>query len=402
MLARTLLVIVAICASFAGLELPVHGQGSSNDKGNSGDKGKPTDPGNQSKPHKSIEWLTSQQDAEQALIDVGTAQIKFKSGVDLKNIQVWLTPSLAALKRDPEVFPEIQQGTVYTITLTLDAPPEHTLGGTLHLRATDASSQTYAPPLPLIVKVKGSAGGADDDQEDAVITTVVNSADLKGGSVTAGQIVSLFGSGIGPKDMVGLQLDRSGRVATFLGDTQVLFNGVAAPLLVALSHQLNAVVPQSVAGASSVDVVATQGGHVSSIWTLPVSTSDPALFTLDGSGHGQAAALNADGSLNGASNPAIRGKFITLFGSGFGEWNQLVPDGAVIDSSLTTVKTPVSVTIGGTDARVLYAGGAPGLVNGVVVVNAEIPLGVAPGDILAVVVTVGDKSSPANVTVAIK
>lgn len=40
--------------------------------------------------------------------------------------------------------------------------------------------------------------------------------------------------------------------------------------------------------------------------------------------------------------------------------------------------------------------------NGVVVVNAEIPLGVAPGDALAVVVTVGDKSSPANVTVAIK
>jgi len=300
------------------------------------------------------------------------------------------------------VFPEIQQGTVYTITLTLDAPPEHTLGGTLHLRATDGSSQTYAPPFPLIVKVKGSAGGADDDQEDAVITTIVNSADLKGGSVTAGQIVSLFGSGIGPKDMVGLQLDRSGRVATFLGGTQVLFNGVAAPLLVALSHQLNAVVPQSVADASSVDVVVTHGGHVSSIWTLPVSTSDPALFTLDGSGHGQAAALNADGSLNGASNPAIRGKFITLFGSGFGEWNELVPDGAVIDSSLTTVKTPVSVTIGGTDARVLYAVGAPGLVNGVVVVNAEIPLGVAPGDVLAVVVTVGDKSSPANVTVAIK
>lgn len=144
------------------------------------------------------------------------------------------------------MFPEIQQGTVYTITLTLDAPPEHTLGGTLHLGATDGSSQTYAPQLPLIVKVKGSAGGADDDQEDAVVTTVVNSADLKGGSVTAGQIVSLFGSGIGPKDMVGLQLDRSGRVATFLGDTQVLFHGVAAPLLVALSHQLNAVVPQSV------------------------------------------------------------------------------------------------------------------------------------------------------------
>lgn len=402
MLARSLFVMVAMCASFAALELPIQGQGNSNDKGNSGDKGKPTDPGNQSKPHKSVEWLTSRQDAEQALIDTGMAKIEFKSGVDLKNIQVWLTPSLAALKTDPEEFPEILQGTVYTITLTLDAPPDHTLGGTLHLRATDGSSQTYAPPFPLIVKVKGSAGGADDEQEDAVVTSVVNSADYHGGSVTAGQIVSLFGSGIGPKDMVDLQLDRNGRVSTFLGDTQVLFNGVAAPLLVALSHQLNIVVPQSVADVSSVDVVVTHGGHVSSTWNLPVSTSDPALFTLDGSGQGQAAALNADGSLNGASNPAARGKFITVFGSGFGEWNQLVPDGAVIGSTLPTVQAPVSVTLGGTDAKVLYAGGAPGLVNGVVVVNAEIPMGIAAGDAVTVVVTVGDKSSPANVTVAVK
>ena len=405
MLPRHLLIIVAICASFAGFCLPVHGQGNSDGKGNSGDKGKPTDAGNsgsQSKPHQSIEWLTSEAATEQALLDKGTAEIQFRSSVDLKNVQVWLTPSLAALTVAPAEFVEILKDKVYTITLTLDNPSDHTLGGTIHLRATDGSSQTYAPPFPLIVKAKGGAGVSDDQQEDAVVTSVVNSADLKGGSVTAGQIVSLFGSGIGPKDMAGLKLDTDGQVATYLGDTQILFNGVAAPLLVALSHQLNAVVPQSVAGGSSVDVVVTHGGHVSSTWNLPISSTDPALFTLDGSGHGQAAALNSDGTLNGPSNPAVRGKFITLFGSGFGEWNQLVPDGAVIDSSQTTVKTPVTVTLGGTDAKVLYAGGAPGLVNGVVVVNAEIPLGVAPGDAITVVVTVGDKSSPANVTVAIK
>jgi uncharacterized protein (TIGR03437 family) len=329
------------------------------------------------------------------------AEIAFQSNVDLKNIQVWLTPSLAALMVDPEEFPEILKDTVYMITLTLDNQPDHTLGGTLHLRATDGSSQTYAPPFPLIIKVQGGAGAADDQQEDAVIASIVNSADLKGGSVTAGQIVSLFGSGIGPKDVTSLQLDSDGRIATYLGDTQVLFNGVAAPLLVALSHQLNTVVPESVAGGSSVDVVVTHGGHVSSTWTLPVSTSDPALFTLDGSGQGQAAALNSDGSLNGRSNPAARGTFITLFGSGFGGWNQLVPDGAVISSSLP-LQTPVSVTIGGTGVKVLYAGGAPGLVNGVVVVTAEIPLEITPGDEVSVVVTVGDKSSPANVTVAVK
>jgi uncharacterized protein (TIGR03437 family) len=78
-----------------------------------------------------------------------------------------------------------------------------------------------------------------------------------------------------------------------------------------------------------------------------------------------------------------------------------VPDGAVISSSPPTVKTLVSVTIGGADAQVLYAGGAPALVNGVVAVNAVIPVDITPGDAVSVVVTVGDKSSPANVTISV-
>jgi uncharacterized protein (TIGR03437 family) len=396
--ARTLLIIAAIGASLAAFELPVRGQG------NSDGKGKPTDPGNSgkdAKAHLSIQWLTSEQDAEKELLDGGITTINFKSGVDLKNIQVWLTPSLSALKADPKEFAEIKKDTTYMIKLSLDAPPDHTLGGTLHLRAEDGSSQTFAPPFPLVLKVKGSSAADDNDEQDAVVTSVVNSADYHSGSITAGQIVSLFGSGIGPKNTAGLQLDSNGRVSSYLGDTQVLFNGVAAPLLVALSHQLNAVVPQSVASASSVDVVVTHGGHVSATWTEPVSTTDPALFTMDASGQGQAAALNSDGSLNGAKNPAARGTFVTLFGSGFGEWNQLVPDGAVIGSSLPTTKTPVSVTIGGSNSTVLYAGGAPGLVNGVVAVVAVIPDNVAPGDAVGVVVTVGDKSSPAGVTIAV-
>jgi uncharacterized protein (TIGR03437 family) len=403
-LSRTLLVIVTICASFAAFELPAHGQGNSGGKGNSGGTGKPPDPGNsgkQSSPHLSIQWLTSEQDAEKELLGSGMTTIEFKSSVDLRNIQVWLTPSLTGLKADPDEFAEIKPDTTYMIMLSLDTPPDHTLGGTLHLRATDGSSQTFAPPFPLILKLKGGTG-ADDSQQDAVITSVVNSADYHSGSVTAGQIVSLFGAGIGPQNTANLQLDSNGRVSSYLGDTQVLFNGVAAPLLVALSHQLNAVVPESVAGNSSVDVVVTHGGHVSSTWTSPVSTADPALFTMDASGQGQAAALNSDGTLNGKTNPAARGTFVTLFGSGFGEWNQLVPDGAVIGSTPPTPKTPVSVTIGGSDAKVLYAGGAPGLVNGVVAVVAVIPDGVEAGDAVSVVVTVGDQSSPADVTVAVK
>jgi uncharacterized protein (TIGR03437 family) len=93
---------------------------------------------------------------------------------------------------------------------------------------------------------------------------------------------------------------------------------------------------------------------------------------------------------------------VVLFGSGFGEWKQSLPDGAIVGSSLPTPTLPVSVTIGGAAAKVLYAGGAPGLVSGVVQINVQVPAGTAAGNSIAVVVTVGGKSSRADVTVAVQ
>jgi uncharacterized protein (TIGR03437 family) len=59
----------------------------------------------------------------------------------------------------------------------------------------------------------------------------------------------------------------------------------------------------------------------------------------------------------------------------------------------------VTVQIGGKDATVLYAGGAPGLANALLQVNVQIPAGLAPGP-QAIVLKVGAASSPATVTVA--
>ena len=62
--------------------------------------------------------------------------------------------------------------------------------------------------------------------------------------------------------------------------------------------QVNAVVPQSVASDGTVEVVAVFDGKVSASVTLPVTAADPALFTHDGTGRGQSAALNQDGTVN--------------------------------------------------------------------------------------------------------
>src|SRR5258708_7887192 len=229
----------------------------------------------------------------------------------------------------------------------------------------------------MTVKIRG---GDDGQQQQVVITAVTSSADHKKDSVTSGQLVSVSGSGIGPEKTESLKLDINGRVSTYLGDTQVLFNGIPAPVLAASSGLVDVVVPHGVASDSKVDVILTYKGKVSQPVTLPVVPASPALFTRDGTGQGQSAAFNQDGALNSADHPASRGTTVTLFGSGFGEWKQSVPDGTIVDSTLLAPKSTVSVTIDGAAAKVLYAGGTPGLVSGVVQIDVEIPSQTIPGD----------------------
>ena len=62
---------------------------------------------------------------------------------------------------------------------------------------------------------------------------------------------------------------------------------------------------------------------------------------------------------------------------------------------------PVSVTIDGIDAPVLYYGGAVGQVAGMMRIDVQVPDGVASGA-RPVVVQVGDAKSQTGVTVAIQ
>jgi uncharacterized protein (TIGR03437 family) len=73
-------------------------------------------------------------------------------------------------------------------------------------------------------------------------------------------------------------------------------------------------------------------------------------------------------------------------------------DGALIGEELPIPTLPVSATVNGQDAEILYAGGAPGLVAGVLQVNLRLPPTVSRD--VQVVLTVGPRSSQ-TVTVAV-
>src|SRR5215468_8122532 len=133
---------------------------------------------------------------------------------------------------------------------------------------------------------------------------IVNAASYAGGSVSPGEILTIFGSFPGPANLITLQLDSPGFVSTNLSGQQVFFDGVPAPLIYAVAGQVSVVVPYAVSGKSTTQVQVSYQGQSSNTVSIPVAVVAPGIFTLDASGVGQGAILNQDGTVNSATDPA--------------------------------------------------------------------------------------------------
>lgn len=80
----------------------------------------------------------------------------------------------------------------------------------------------------------------------------------------------------------------------------------------------------------------------------------------------------------------------------------IAPDGALLATVSPRPKRPVLAWTSGVPATVEYAGGAPGLVAGVLQVNMRVREGVTPGAAGQVVILVRNASSQAGVTMAVE
>lgn len=247
--------------------------------------------------------------------------------------------------------------------------------------------------------------GASDPPQLSV-RDVVNAADHSAGKVTPGEIVLLFPSNAGPAALAGTYAAGDGKVLTLLGETRVLFDGIAAPLSFSVRGQVGAVVPYEIANRKTADVVVEYQGVRSSAVTLPVLESAPALFTLDLSGKGQAAMLNETGCCNSPRNPATRGKLAILYATGEGQTAPRGISGNVSFyprlSDYPVPELPVQVTVGGEPAEIEYAGEAPHAVAGLLQVNFRVPEHAPVGGAVPIVLTVGSSRSQDGVTMAVR
>jgi len=252
------------------------------------------------------------------------------------------------------------------------------------------------------VDVSSLMANPDSGQVRSPRQAVVNGASLQAAPVAPGEVVSIFGTALGPATPAGAALNALGLVETSVAGTRALFDGAPAPLLYVHANQVNTVVPYAVAGKTSTELRIEYLGARSDPETLAVAESAPGIFTADSSGEGLGVIFHSDWSLNSPANPAIKGSVVIFYATGEGQTDPAGVDGKVAANILPRPVLPVSVRVGGVAAQVLYAGAAPGFTAGLMQVNALVPEQAPSGNAVPIVLTVGSNSSPPAVTLAIR
>ena len=194
-----------------------------------------------------------------------------------------------------------------------------------------------------------------------------------GGGISPGQLITLFGTHLGPREGLASRPGEDGRLPRSLGGTRVLINGEPVPLLFVSYRQINAIVPFSLPGARSAVVQVETGGERGNELELLTQDASVTLFTMDPSVP-SAAALNEDGTVNSRANPAAQGSRVALYGTGGGVTIPPSEAGTITPLELRRLAATPQARVNGVLAEVEFAGAAPGLAAGVVQINIRLPL----------------------------
>src|ERR1039458_8380207 len=144
--------------------------------------------------------------------------------------------------------------------------------------------------------------------------------------------------------------------------------------------QINVVAPWSLSPGRKTEVCVSYNAVQTNCLNWPVVQTAPAVFTVDGI---HAAALNQDGTLNSADNPAPLGSIVSVFATGLGPIAPPQANGTLVGvplpTNVLTVGVEADFTIGipfgvavTTPFDVKYAGPAPSLVAGASQINFQV------------------------------
>jgi len=263
-----------------------------------------------------------------------------------------------------------------------------------------------------VITVTPTAAGINAQNANVTLTVTVpvppqpasvnNSANEAPGSVAPGEIVAIYGTNLGPtQPAYGTITGNS--LSTSVSGVQVTFSNTPAPLLFVSATQINAVVPFELTGQVQTQMKVSYNGGVSTALELNVAPAAPAVYTQTETGTGPGAILNLAGELISATNPAQQGSIIEIYATGGGETDPLGVTGNITpaDGSVLKRVSGVDVTVAGQPCTVIYAGTAPGFVEGALQINAQLPPGL-PSGAQPLLVSVNGITSSGGVTVALQ
>jgi uncharacterized protein (TIGR03437 family) len=190
----------------------------------------------------------------------------------------------------------------------------------------------------------------------------------------AGSWIEIYGSYLSPNTRTWTNDDFNGfNAPTSLDGVSVTIGGQSAFVSYISPGQINVQVPINAGTGVQPMVVTTRAGKVPTV-SIPVSGVQPGLLAPPSFVVGirqYAVALLPDGSTYDLPTGAIPGvpsrlakpgETITLYGIGFGTVTPSVPDGQIVQTA-NSLALPFHLFLNGVEAKVTYAGLAPGLVG---------------------------------------
>ncbi|HEV2689775.1 MAG TPA: hypothetical protein VGV35_14535 [Bryobacteraceae bacterium] len=267
----------------------------------------------------------------------------------------------------------IQNGTLISITADPTGLAANTYQGTVTV-TSNAANSSVAIAVQLLV----------EPQTPPVVFAngVVNNGTFAGGEALAqGDIVAVFGD----QFTAGAATAASALpLQTNLAGTQVMVNGVAAPVYFISAGQVNFQIPfEASVGAGTVSVV--RNGQQGNQAFVKITDRAPRFLLLPGN---FGIMTNSAGALTGIpANPVKGGDVVVIYTIGLGPTSPSVASGVASPGSplamapTTQACYGLSTPFGAAPCTdVLFAGLTPGFV-GLYQVNTQIPTGLSPGNV---------------------
>ncbi len=227
------------------------------------------------------------------------------------------------------------------------------------------------------------------------INAVVSSADFASPAAPGG-LITIFGTALSPTNQATSEIP----LPTALAQSCLTVNGQPMPLIFVSSTQVNAQMPFQEVG-DVVMVVHTPGG-TSPNFNMVVQQNAPAVFISGAAGPLTDLPIvirQATNLLVTSSNPVHMGDNLTLYTTGLGTVSPVVGNGLPGPfSPLAQAVTQPTVTLGGSNMNVGYAGLAPGEV-GVYQINVTVPTDAPQGLSVPLTISQGAGSQTINVRV---